>query len=645
VGPFSTANPEGKPSRESEEFERTRRVPALRLPRDVDDDSRGFDYFATDLHHLSLAIEIRRRLAARRGFVLLSGPPAPDGKLVSKYLDGTQNREDRAARGQRATLIECKPEWTFGDVVIACSRELGLGPDAGALPILSQVRREQRKGLMRMLVLENGDCLEDEGFLDLRRFARIDGPPDVLPVVLLVSSRFAERLESGLRALKQEVVASLPMQRLLPGEVAAFIGYQIEPMGGRGGAAFAPETIAAIAEASQGDPRMVNRLIREDLGLLSQSRGPTLAIPTAMAEVEAVPVAQTPAEAAPAAEMTAAETTGIAEMLPVMRPHRPKMARLAHGLAAAAALLVVGIYASGFIYLMAPGAPADIGARSVEPRAASLSVSTAPAPPVVAPTNATAPAAAAPSGTEPVAGVGSSETASLPTVPVAAPEPRAAPAAAAAVAATETARPSAAAPSDAPPAVAVAESTTPAAPSGAAVALPEPEATPAATGTTAAATAPAPPAPAVEPPSPAPIVARDAPAQTAAIEPSAAQPGEVSAAAPAAPAPTATSDSASAGEAARLLMRADQLLALGDMASAREFFELAADAGDATASYRLGQTYDPLFLRQAAVRGVAADPAKAAAWYRRAAQGGSGEAAQRLAQLEGKDGSAAGAVR
>lgn len=638
MGPFSTATPEGKPSRESEEVERARRVPALRLPRDVDDDSRGFDYFATDLHHLSLAIEIRRRLAERRGFVLLSGPPAPDGKLVSRYLDGTQNREDRAARGQRATLIECKPEWTFGDVVIACSRELGLGPDAGALSILSQVRREQRKGLMRMLVLENGDCLEDEGFLDLRRFARIDGPPDVLPVVLLVSSRFAERLEAGLRALKQEVVASLPMQRLLPGEVAAFIGYQIAPMRGRGGAAFAPETIAAIAEASQGDPRMVNRLIREDLGLLSRSRGPTLAIPAAMPEVAARPAARVPAPAAPAAEMAAAEPTRMAETLPVMRPHRPKMARLAHGLAAAAALLVVGLYAGGFVYLMAPGGPTDIAARSVEPGTASISVSTAPLPPVVALNNA-----AAPRGAAPVAVVGSSEAATPPAIPVAAPEPTAAPPAAAAEA-META-PSTAAPS-ATPVVAAAESTAPSAPSGAPVAPPEAEATPPAT-TTVAATQP-PPAPAaadataVEPPSLPPVVTRNASAQMAAIEPSAAQPTEASGVAPAL---AAAPDSAPAREAARLLVRADQLLALGDVASAREFFELAADAGDATASYKLGQTYDPLFLRQAPVRGIAADLVKAIAWYRRAAEAGSSEAAQRLAQLEGKDASAAGAIR
>jgi hypothetical protein len=649
VGLFSSATPEGEPSRDAKEAERTLRVPALRVPRAVDDESRGFDYFATDLHHLSLALEIRRRFAERRGFLLLSGPPAPDGKRVRKYLDGAENREDRAAMRQRATLIECKPEWTFGDVIIACSRELGLGPDAGALSILSQVRREQRKGLMRMLVLENGDCLEDEGFHELRRFARVDGPPDVLPVVLLVSSHFAERLEAGLRNLKQEIVASLPMQRLLPGEVAAFIGYQVEPMGGRGSAAFAPDAIASIAEAADGDPRMVNRLLRQDLDLLSRSRGPTLAIPATPPQESKAPVVQVPAEVAevaPSAEAPAAEPPRMAEIIPAERLRRRRMARLARGLAAAAALLVLGIYAGGFLYLMIPGAVTDGTAPSANPAmTAATRISPVP-PPVVALKDRAAPSPAAPSSAEPVV-VASSAPATPPAALVAPPQAEAASAAAAvtAVAVPEPAAPLPAR-SEAEPVVA-GSSAAPSAPPSAPVALPEPATPPPAAETVGVAAAPATPAgsaaeaparaPTPAPPSPAPTIAPQAPAQIAAVEP----PASAAVAPPAAASP----DAAAAREAVPLLARADQLLALGDMASAREFYELAADAGSAAASYKLGQTYDPLFLRRAALRGVAADPARAVTWYRRAAEGGSSEAAARLAELEGKDASATGADR
>jgi hypothetical protein len=589
VRPFSTANPETGPRGSGKALEHTLRVPPSHPGRTVDDDSRGFDYFATDLHHLSLAIEIRRRFAEKRGFLLLSGPPAPDGKLVQKYLDGLKNRGDRGALRHRATLVECKPEWTFGDVVIAGSRALDLGPDAGALSILSQLQREQRKGLMRVLVLDNGDALEDEGFDDLRRFARLDGPPDVLPVVLLVSSRFAERLESGLRGLKPAVVASLQMQHLLPGEVAAFIGYQIEPLGGRGGAAFAPETIAAIAEAAQGDPRMVNRLMRQDLGLLSRSRGPTLAVPERAAEPKEAAVAPAEAKALPQAETLTAP-----EMMPANdRSQRSRMARLARGLAASAALLVVGLYAGGFLYLMAPGAVPDDARRPVAPAMASASTDI-PAPPAGAAIDSATPSTAAPTGAEAVVAMGSSA-------------PSAPPPAAPEAAAPPVAAPEAAAPAPSP------VDTTPAA--------------------------------AELPPSAVAPVAPDAPTQLAAVEAVASPPAQITPAAPAAAAPAALPRSSPASEAVPLLARADQLLASGDMASAREFFELAADAGSAAASYRLGQTYDPLFLRQAAVRGVAANPEKAVTWYRRAAAAGSSEAAARLAQLPGNTAGPAAVVR
>ena len=83
-----------------------------------------------------------------------------------------------------------------------------------------------------------------------------------------------------------------------------------------------------------------------------------------------------------------------------------------------------------------------------------------------------------------------------------------------------------------------------------------------------------------------------------------------------------------------LLRRADQLLAEGDIVSARRFFERAAEDGDPTAACGIAKSYDPLYLRQTGVRGVAGDPEKAAKWYRTAAAAGNSEAALRLKRLQ-----------
>jgi TPR repeat protein len=71
-------------------------------------------------------------------------------------------------------------------------------------------------------------------------------------------------------------------------------------------------------------------------------------------------------------------------------------------------------------------------------------------------------------------------------------------------------------------------------------------------------------------------------------------------------------------EIAALLARGDASLSVGDLASARLFYQRAADAGGGVAAIRLGETFDPLFLDRIRLRGVRGDPGAAAFWYHRA---------------------------
>ena len=101
--------------------------------------------------------------------------------------------------------------------------------------------------------------------------------------------------------------------------------------------------------------------------------------------------------------------------------------------------------------------------------------------------------------------------------------------------------------------------------------------------------------------------------------------------------PAATNGSSlSADEMAALLARGDMLLSVGDVASARLFYERAADAGGGLAAIRLGETFDPLFLDRVRLSGVRGDPAVAASWYRRARDLGATGAAVLLKALEAK---------
>jgi TPR repeat protein len=92
------------------------------------------------------------------------------------------------------------------------------------------------------------------------------------------------------------------------------------------------------------------------------------------------------------------------------------------------------------------------------------------------------------------------------------------------------------------------------------------------------------------------------------------------------PAIVPTEAPVSPADVSALLQHGDALLATGDIASARLFYEKAAMAGDAMAALRLGETYDSLFLTRAGLTGVHGDRAVAARWYRRASELGASEA-------------------
>ena len=99
----------------------------------------------------------------------------------------------------------------------------------------------------------------------------------------------------------------------------------------------------------------------------------------------------------------------------------------------------------------------------------------------------------------------------------------------------------------------------------------------------------------------------------------------------AAPPAAASASLLSAEETAALVARGDTLLSTGDIASARLFYERAADAGGGLAAIRLGETFDPLHLS-----GVRGDPAVALVWYRRARDLGATDAEVLLKALEAK---------
>jgi hypothetical protein len=105
---------------------------------------------------------------------------------------------------------------------------------------------------------------------------------------------------------------------------------------------------------------------------------------------------------------------------------------------------------------------------------------------------------------------------------------------------------------------------------------------------------------------------------------------------PAPPEPVHNVPQLTANELAILMARGRRLMESGDLSSARPVYRRAAEAGYAEAALALGETYDPVTMRERRVFGMVPDVKQARHWYERARDLGSPEAPTRLQRLAGQ---------
>jgi hypothetical protein len=88
-----------------------------------------------------------------------------------------------------------------------------------------------------------------------------------------------------------------------------------------------------------------------------------------------------------------------------------------------------------------------------------------------------------------------------------------------------------------------------------------------------------------------------------------------------------------AQRSSQFVKRGIDLMRIGDFAAARLVLRPAAESGDQEAALLLGATYDPAAISDLGALGLAPDPNAARAWYQRALDSGSTEAARRIERL------------
>jgi hypothetical protein len=88
------------------------------------------------------------------------------------------------------------------------------------------------------------------------------------------------------------------------------------------------------------------------------------------------------------------------------------------------------------------------------------------------------------------------------------------------------------------------------------------------------------------------------------------------------------------GRVADLIAHGQKMIEVGYFAGARAYFKRAAEAGSGDAALLLGATYDPEFIDKIGAHGIKPDPKEAAGWYDRAKQLGVEGAEAKLKALK-----------
>jgi len=530
----------------------------------------GFDYFTTVAHYQSFASRI---ITALGGFtvVIVTGDPPPIPQILYTAL------ATGAASQYAVTGLSCGPE-LGRDELLRASHVL-LGSSAGA-----RTKSEDPPSpspAPPLFVFDDAAQLSDEQieliFENICVGTRC-GDHRNTAAVLLARPNFLARLEQpALRFwLAERVLAArLRFQELGGGEVMAFIRHQLPA--GEAERAFSEETVAGIANVSGGDPMLVNRFARRLLdhaaATTAKSFERSSSNPTVAAPTgRPVEKSRTTSDERPYDAAVPETVLDLGEPIWTWRwPSINASVRLA-------VVIVVWLVCFGGAGAFFPDPPEEkvsilstlTGDASVTSRESGLSVGEAARP---------GPAAAASAALAPVATlIAENRTAA------AAPEPAASPTEVAPTRAADAAQ----------------------------------------TGPPEAIVAPRKADPLMSPAGAGPTAAGTALSATLEAAPTIATPTPIT---------PATRLRLSPAEITALIARGDQLLGTGDVASARLFYERAADVGDGEAALKLGMTFDPAFLSFGRLSGARGDPATAIAWYRRARNLGQAKAEIQLKRL------------
>jgi type II secretory pathway predicted ATPase ExeA len=222
------------------------------------------------LQRLEHAQERLRYLVDRRGIGALFGAPGT-GKstLLRAFLDSL-------SKTAHATVYICHSSCATLDLLRQIAHGFQLAPALRKADLVRQIQERLFKlacvqKLSPVLVFDEAHLLPGAFLDELRLLTSFEADArDYLTLILAGHPQ----LESNLRlavneALAQRLILRLRLNGLAPAEVPEYVKFRLE-RAGRTAALFLPDALEALAKASRGVPRLIDRLAEHALLLAFQ---------------------------------------------------------------------------------------------------------------------------------------------------------------------------------------------------------------------------------------------------------------------------------------------------------------------------------------------------------------------------------------
>lgn len=211
------------------------------------------------------ALEKLRYLLDRRGIGAVFGAPGT-GKstLLRAFLSGL-------GKANYAVCYVCHSTCAVLDLFREVSRGFAIEPRHRKADVVHDVKDRILKlfrgqKIQPVLVVDDAHLLPAHVLDDLRLLTSFDGDSrDDLTMVLCGHPQLEANLRLAINeALAQRIFARVRLRSLQPAEVGEYLSFRLE-LAGRTAKLFLPEAAEAIARASRGIPRLVDRLAEHSL--------------------------------------------------------------------------------------------------------------------------------------------------------------------------------------------------------------------------------------------------------------------------------------------------------------------------------------------------------------------------------------------